>query len=921
MRPIRLTLSAFLAYSGETTLAFDQLGERGLCLITGDTGAGKTSIFDAITFALYGEPSGDHREASMLRSKYADPSVPTFVEFAFEYAGKCYVLRRNPEYERPALRGSGSTKQLADAHLIHPDGRVTTKSRDVTRTIQTLLCLDRAQFSQVAMIAQGDFRKLLFATTDERKKIFREIFKTSNYWTLQERLRTKTGESGAECDRLRSSLQQYIADVICPDAHPCAEMWRKACSDGVLVDDTLRVVRQFIHEDAEKQVANAALLLQIEKHLEQKNQLIGQAKADADAIKTLVCSQESYSKQTEVVESCLQTLSDCESRRPEMAKKAETTAALEMALTQYDELHRREHRLSEKSMRQKQQSAAHQQAQQQHAQLVAEFEAHKNALSTLQTSGIEREKLLHRQNVLTDRQANLKVLRQNLVLRGKLHAQIAETQSQYVAAQSRAASAKSAYDLANRAFLDAQAGIMAAQLQHGFPCPVCGSPNHPSPATSTSNAPSEATLKSAKMQSETLQESATRRSKEIAALIGRSEVLQAEIERMCGTLWSKFDVAQLDTQSAHELQSTETELINLAQKIRTETANIERKAKLDERMPKLEASLANGQAVIAAINLELAALQAEISALTGEVESMRTKLSHPSKREAESAIFAERQQISNWESATRAAQDALSENQKLLSEWAGRIASLSERVKSAAVVDLAAEQQSLVALEAERGALSTENQHIHARIDRNKAACANIVRISEQLSATESRYAWIKALSNTAGGNLPGKEKITLEAYIQMTHFDSIIARANVRLMMMSKGQYELKRRHYAANNRSQSGLDLDVIDHYNASERDVRTLSGGEIFMASLSLALGLADEIQSAAGGVQMDALFVDEGFGSLDDDALQHAIRVLSGLTDGNRLVAIISHVAELKQKIDKQVIVSKDRHGGSRIEILS
>jgi len=216
-----------------------------------------------------------------------------------------------------------------------------------------------------------------------------------------------------------------------------------------------------------------------------------------------------------------------------------------------------------------------------------------------------------------------------------------------------------------------------------------------------------------------------------------------------------------------------------------------------------------------------------------------------------------------------------------------------------------------------------ENQAktIYSRITSNKASLDNILKKLNEIKTVEEKWIWIKSLSNTANGNLSGKEKIMLETYIQMTYFDRIINRANTRFMVMSGGQYELKPRKEAENNRSQSGLELDVIDHYNGTERSVKTLSGGESFKASLSLALGLSDEIQSSAGGIKLDTMFVDEGFGSLDDESLAQAIKALSSLAEGNRLVGIISHVSELKDKIDKQIVVKKEKTGGSNISIVN
>ena len=210
-------------------------------------------------------------------------------------------------------------------------------------------------------------------------------------------------------------------------------------------------------------------------------------------------------------------------------------------------------------------------------------------------------------------------------------------------------------------------------------------------------------------------------------------------------------------------------------------------------------------------------------------------------------------------------------------------------------------------------------QKVRTRLSSNAAVKKKIEEKSGELTSLEERWAWVKALSNTANGNITGKEKVMLETYIQMTYFDRILVRANRRLLSMTGGQYELVRRQVADNNRSQSGLELDVIDHYNGTQRSVKTLSGGESFKASLSLALGLSDEVQSSAGGIRLDTMFVDEGFGSLDEESLQQAIRTLAELGEGNRLVGIISHVGELKEKIDRQIVVTKAKTGGSRAEI--
>ena len=274
-------------------------------------------------------------------------------------------------------------------------------------------------------------------------------------------------------------------------------------------------------------------------------------------------------------------------------------------------------------------------------------------------------------------------------------------------------------------------------------------------------------------------------------------------------------------------------------------------------------------------------------------------------------------ELDSLTAAVQQAEEAHAQCTQALAGTDAAITQLTRLLENSAAPDTQALEEERQRLDAQLDSLTHVRQQLHTRISTNTSALAHIREKSAELVQLEQRYTWVRTLSNTANGTLPGKEKIALETYVQMTFFDRILRRANVRLMLMSDGQYELKRRTTAENNRGQSGLELDVIDHYNGSERSVRSLSGGESFKASLSLALGLSDEIQSMAGGIRLETMFVDEGFGSLDEESLRQAIRALTSLTEGSRLVGIISHVAELKEKIDRQIVVTKGRGGGSRV----
>ena len=283
MRPIKLTVSAFGPYAGKTILEMDKLGENGLYLITGDTGAGKTTIFDAITYALYGEASGENREPSMFRSKYAEATTPTEVELVFSYAGKTYTVTRNPEYERPKSRGEGFTTQKAEAQLIYPDGRVVAKQRDVDNAIRDIMGINRSQFLQIAMIAQGDFLKLLLAPTEERKKIFRQIFKTQLYQDLQDRLKKESGQLNDKCDAARNSIKQYIDGITCDENDVLSIEVEKAKNGLLPAKDVMDLIDRLLTQDHDKKMAIQKSISDADKALEVVNANLGKIEAKEHA--------------------------------------------------------------------------------------------------------------------------------------------------------------------------------------------------------------------------------------------------------------------------------------------------------------------------------------------------------------------------------------------------------------------------------------------------------------------------------------------------------------------------------------------------------------------------------------------------------------------------------------------------------------
>ena len=476
-----------------------------------------------------------------------------------------------------------------------------------------------------------------------------------------------------------------------------------------------------------------------------------------------------------------------------------------------------------------------------------------------------------------------------------------------------------AYESRNRAFLNEQAGILAATLEPGIPCPVCGALDHPQPAVLSENAPSEADVKLAKQEYERAQKATEAASLEAGRQKGILLTTEQTLREQLGILLPGMEPAnaQAPAREQEELLCENMKAESLA--ITAAEQAIARKQQVDLLIPQKETALAQAEARLSRIKEQIAALTAGTAELEKQLAELQEKLTYPDKKAAlaeqsllATSLNAMKLQMTDAEAALSAAKEALAGTRAAMEQ-------LRRQLEGSSEVDSSGLEAQKVSLNAEKAHLLNRQKVLHTRITTNETARKNIAKKRSELEQLDSTYAWMKALSDTANGNLAGKEKIMLETYIQTTYFDRILERANLRLQKMTGGQYDLKRRKTAGNRQSQSGLELDIVDHINTTERSVNTLSGGEAFLASLALALGLSDEVQHSTG-IRLDTLFVDEGFGSLDSEALSKAYATLAGLTEGNRLVGIISHVPELKERIDRQIQVSKLRSGGSTVKIV-
>ena len=909
MLPRKLTMSAFGSYAEKTTIDFAKLGRSGLYLITGNTGAGKTTIFDAIVYALYGKASGENRKPEMMRSENAQKDMETFVELEFEYAGRQYRIRRNPPYERLKKRGEGTTTEDSNVTLYTPNGQVFSDNKADAK-IKEIMGVDPVQFKQIAMIAQGHFMEMITTSTKDRIEIFRKIFKTDIYQKFQEELQNEANKVGSELVKAKQSVKQYIENVDIED-------FNKGNQPDELIVEQLR---EQLKRDAEAKTAIVAELDDLDKkRIAIAEKLAVQEKYEAN-VKSLNDNKIQLEQKMLLLKNLESQKQAAEARKPEIETKTGRIAQIKAALGKYDNLENTENQLKKLNNDLQTARDGNATAKKNATDLAAKLELLKTEFAQLENVAeqkvkleSEQEKVDHKlvqltglvevQNTLSSEADKLKKWQEGLeklILERKT--KLAE------------------YESKNELFLLSQAGILAKELKDGQPCPVCGSTHHPKIAEMSENAPTKEEVKELKGKFD-----------ECDTRVNKGQMACTEQKTKCESLTEnvKKQIVEIfgdDAQNVTDetIGNEKTAASQRQQGIKAEIVKmqtgIERRRKLnDEIIPQLQNQTDAENKRANELTAQISGLEAQRKAAAETIAALKKELEFASKKDAENEIQKLESERAAIDKAISTATENYNKCDSEIRELNGVIKGLQDQTKDGSKINKEKMQTAKQQVENE---INTKNQHkqkLEIRLNSNSKSLNNIEAISEKLQALQTEYQWKNALNETASGKISKKQKIQFETYVLMSFFDRIIERANIRFMIMSNGQYELKRKAIASNNSAQSGLDLDVIDHYSGSERDVKSLSGGESFKASLSLALGLSDEIQSNAGGIQLDTMFVDEGFGSLDSDSLEQALKALNSLTEGNKLVGIISHVDELK-RIDKQLIVTKDKTGGSRVDIV-
>ena len=927
MKPLKLTMSAFGSYAGKNVIDFTGQ-QQGIFLITGDTGAGKTTIFDAITYALYNQTSGGERNGNMMRSQYAQPETETYVELEFLYRGQTYRVCRNPDYKITKTLKNGKIrgqKVPNSVELTLPDGTVFPEKKNATDAkIIEILGLTADQFSQIVMIAQGDFLKLLYTKSDERKMIFSKLFRTDIYWKIQENLRRKSMEMDERIQENDRAFEQEKSRIILlPESEELpldelVERLRERLKDALKEQNLRRANVEELNKKITKYEEINKLFVSLEKirqtgkelearqaeSKERRQQIENALKAD----KVLVAEQQNLRQQQEVEQSA-----------QAIAKMTETLAndqeMFETLKTQQQEA----------EAKQKREAADIQKKMLALEQSFPSYEALQNARSEEQQAkkvwedlGKTSEESFHK------KKAGIAALKEQQ----KQQEQVVEqTKKNWEQTSLSASESAKHYEHMYEAFLKEQAGILAENLSAGCPCPVCGSTVHPDPAKLSDHAVTELEVEQAKKTRAAAEE---KRDMAYAAF----EAEKTEKQKLAQAVEKEeadFVLAQtIAKQQRKEAEQNYVSLQKIAEQIR-EKLVYPSLAEAKKQYAAMQKALEAAEQEIERKRQKVSELAEAMNTLKGqklaEEENQKTAKKLAAKTEKEYAKLLEKSGFVSEETYHLAilperSRSKLEREEKEYESQCLRQQSeqklLEKQVSGKTYTDTTELNEQL---KAEKQALKEAEKtymELHTAYENDRSVLQNCAVYLEKGKKLESEDQVIKSLSKTANGRLSGSAKIDFETYIQRQYFKQIIHEANKRLLTMSNHQFILKLKEEANTGRkTNEGLDLSVYSLVTDSERDVKTLSGGESFLAALAMALGLSDIVERSAGAIHPDMMFIDEGFGSLDAQSRQQAIEVLGELAGDSRMVGIISHVTELKEQIDRKLVVSRTDKGSRAV----
>lgn len=927
MRPHTLILSAFGPFAGETIIDFTKFKD-GIFLISGETGAGKTTIFDGICFALYGEPSGSYRKQDMLRSDFAKEDVETKVVFLFSHRNIEYKIERIPSYMRKSKRGDGMTRQSPEAVLYQDEEILETGNYQVTAKVEELLGMDRIQYQQISMIAQGEFLKLLYAKGKERSEIFRKIFGTGYLYEFQEKIKRRHLSCKYEYSNIQDTLLEQEDSVYIPKDEPEYKIYKEYYKQKHQIPEFLDIVNRY-HDRKQKEYEVLREKKEKDEQIWNEQKIVYSRMKDkteeAKKLKLLIKELSEDEKEAKRQQRLIKKQYDkIQKDAPKLHKKELRVVEIEKQTKQYKELEnlvkKQESYQNVKQRYENQREELNQkkEKEQQREKTIAEFlgqtEEIEEQYDELQKEELRmsvREKQL--KELCKDKEKYLKELvvyekemkiyEKIRLERRKLKDRLSDWQDQYDCNQ---------------------AGLLARTLIEGNPCPVCGSTIHPNVAQFKESDITQELLKNLREQTEEIDQEYNTVFSKVRQRKGMVEAQRKNLCRKSGKEPENFE----------EIDQLYEETIKEYKKIKKAFECIERqKEKIADQRDKIERSKQKQKSYDEKIN-ELLEKIHEKDILYKEARAgifeIKKNLLYKSLKEANET----KQQLLDEIAKTHETADEIKNKREIIQRQEVQIiAAREEKEKNLQELTVWLEQmrsskEEFIDLKKFESKLNREQKQIQKQTEvleqlnkqilLNKQTADLMGKKLVEYKEAEENYTLLKDLSDTANGEQKGKNKVSFERFVQSVYFDRILSAANQRLAVMSEQRYYLFRKEENDNKKGSSGLELEILDEWTGKKRNIRSLSGGESFKAALSLALGLSDVIQNKKGGIMVDTIFIDEGFGTLDGDSLNKAIQIIHSLSlEGNKLVGIISHVEELKEQIDQKIEVYKD-HAGSKVK---
>lgn len=993
MMPISLTLSAFGPYPDTITIDFESFQEDGLFLITGPTGSGKTMIFDAMIFALYGKTSGQIRQTDSLRCDHALNEIPTFVEFSFSLHQQNYTIKRNPKYY---LEGKKTPKQPS-ALLTLPDGKMVEGIKEVNQKMISLLGVDDQQFKQICMIAQGEFTKLIMASSDEREKVLRELFHSETYQKLEEKLKVHLKTYQDKYDLLLNKRKDLMQELQVEDHQEYLSKQTKLIASQQKEYDDLKKDLDQKKEQLQLYRLQNQRLIQL-KDLKQQFQDLKKQENDYQelnkTVDTLKKAQEtnylyiSYIKQQKK----LQTLKLNQEDFLKQLKKLEKDY--------------QEKKVQADFLDYKQQTKEKLQNQiQETKQLINQIYQYQNDYQNLQTlkqqyrmldeehklflkkkekfeNGLQRdqERIQSEQQV----QSKYELIKQQYVRLNeqkvkvhqlsdyydqilKLNENKSDLQEEYTVVEKQVDHEKMQYNQMEKLYFRKQAGIFALQLKEDQPCPICGSLHHPHPAQIEKEDITKEKLdqqaKKVKQQEHRLQdilqkillsnqkkEMLVKQTKQLSSELNIQEEISKEIfikeldhlskdeKRMKKEYLELQDelkyIQKLKKSvalSLKDMSTYESKELKQAQSLENIQVQIHQlSGKLDDSLRQYEIGEVNKnyqqvQKEYRQLSLEIETIQQDYEKVKNKYLEIKTKISSLNQQ-----IIQEQEIYDELDNKYHTALDAFINEEEFLNlktqinqisilekkyqdylislkSLNEQIISLENEVKDSTYVDLSSLSETIKEVNQQLREKNDDLEKLKIDYSLKEKMIKDIQKINQQLEKDEDTYQRYLDLYNLASGK--NNARVSIERYVLATYFENMLIYANVIMKQLSQGRYQLLRKDDAGKGRSQQGLELDVFDQESGNIRSIKTLSGGESFKAALSLALGLSRMVQDYAGGIELNTLFIDEGFGSLDSQSLDQAMNCLMELHHENKLIGIISHVSDLKDRIERQLVVER------------